>query len=104
MAKAQIVPNRAQSWIIVHNRAIFMCKPSFMPHPACSSRILASPVIKKDLAAGTIPPTEAFMIQPWRDFKKCEKMRFPACNRPPFGYFVPLRLPEGWRHLQLKQN
>jgi len=48
MAKAEIVPNRAQSCPIVDNRGIFLFKLSFIPHLACPSRILPAPAIEND--------------------------------------------------------
>ena len=43
---ARKLPNRVQSCIIVHNRAIFWVKPSWIPDSACSPRFLPSPVIQ----------------------------------------------------------
>ena len=40
--------NRAQSWIIVHNRGVFLFKAPFIRHLACSSRHPAPPAIESD--------------------------------------------------------
>jgi hypothetical protein len=45
-AKEEIVHNRVQSCIIVHNRAISWVKPSWRPDSASSPRFLPSPVIQ----------------------------------------------------------
>ena len=45
-AKEEIVHNRVQSCIIVHNRAISWVKPSWMPDSASSPLFLPSPVIQ----------------------------------------------------------